>query len=447
MRLDYERHELSSLCGDLPEDEFNDFKFDIIEHGVIEKKIILLDGKILDGWHRYRAVSEIIQSGTTLDSELVFAEYQGTSPNTYVLSKNEIRRHLNSSQRAMVTVKLNDWKPHGSNQYDKVDDPNGSSTLSTREMADKSNTNKTAIIRGKKVERADPELGDEVVKGNITLFHAEKIVDSRNAPSPAPVEDVPELFEEPAPAELELQKVRKQLEDANKKLAEVPVVSPPKIEELDNVVVIESPEEAAAFANFKKTEERKARKAARRIERDQELSKSATVLPSGEQRYSVILADPPWRYDFSQTVDREIENHYPTMTIEEIKDMDVASICHDDAVLYLWTTTAKLPLGLEVMESWGFTYKSSAVWVKDKIGMGYWFRGRHEFLLVGTRGKFPPPKAELRRDSIFEDMRTEHSKKPDIVIEYLDEIFPDYAKIELFCRNPREGWDVWGNEV
>ena len=184
-----------------------------------------------------------------------------------------------------------------------------------------------------------------------------------------------------------------------------------------------------------------------RQKRDEQLAAQATQLPTGEQKYTVIYADPPWKYDFSETTTREIENHYPTMELVDIKTLKVAEICYEDAVLFLWTTPPKLPEALEVMEAWGFEYKTNAVWVKEgRIGMGYWWRNQHEHLLVGTRGTFSPPSPENRLSSVIEASREAHSVKPVTVAEYLKKLYPDHAKIELFARNQRKGWFAWGNQ-
>lgn len=98
------------------------------------------------------------------------------------------------------------------------------------------------------------------------------------------------------------------------------------------------------------------------------------------KKYEVIYADPPWRYDFSKSNSREIENQYPTMSVDEICSLKVPTA--DNAVLYLWATAPKLLEALRVMDAWGFEYKTNAVWDKQIIGMGYWFRGQHELLLV-----------------------------------------------------------------
>lgn len=161
------------------------------------------------------------------------------------------------------------------------------------------------------------------------------------------------------------------------------------------------------------------------------------------KKYQIIYADPPWRYDFSKSNSRKIENQYPTMTVREICDLEIPS--EDNSVLYLWGTAPKLPEALQVMKSWGFTYKSQAVWDKETMGMGYWFRGQHEILLVGVKGKFSPPK--LKKPSVFRYKRSKHSKKPNEIRDYIALAFPDNSKVELFARNKTEGWDVFGNEV
>ena len=92
------------------------------------------------------------------------------------------------------------------------------------------------------------------------------------------------------------------------------------------------------------------------------------------RQYPIILADPPWTYDFQSSPSRAIENHYPTMALEEICALPVASLAAEHAILYLWTTAPKLEEGMQVLKSWGFTYRTSMVWVKDKIGMGKYVR-------------------------------------------------------------------------
>ena len=168
------------------------------------------------------------------------------------------------------------------------------------------------------------------------------------------------------------------------------------------------------------------------------------------EEISVLLADPPWQYDLAETDNRQIENQYPTASVSEI-------ITHinkpwmpplaKDCVLYLWATAPKFEEALKVLEEWGFTYKTCAVWDKEKIGMGYWFREQHEMLLVGTKGKFSPPTPENRFSSVFREAREGHSEKPECVYKAIEKMFPKANKFEMYQRTPREGWAGGGNEV
>jgi len=183
------------------------------------------------------------------------------------------------------------------------------------------------------------------------------------------------------------------------------------------------------------------------IEREKERRepKAIPLPPTTIEPGEVIYADPPWRYDFSETESREVENQYPTMTLEKIIEHGVPAT--DDAVLFLWATAPKLREALRVMEAWGFEYKTNAVWDKQKIGMGYWFRGQHELLLVGTKGAFSPPPEECRFLLVISEPRGKHSVKPKAAREMIEKMFPGKDKIELFGRENHPGWRLWGNEI
>jgi len=169
-------------------------------------------------------------------------------------------------------------------------------------------------------------------------------------------------------------------------------------------------------------------------------------LPTGK-RYPVIYADPPWRYDYAETESRAIENQYPTMPLDDICALPVSDLATDDAVLFLWATSPKLTEALRVVESWGFTYRTCAVWAKPQIGMGYYFRQQHELLLVATRGSLPAPPPSARPGSVITADRTKHSAKPADFAAVIEAMYPTLPKVELFCRSPRDGWDVWGNQA
>jgi N6-adenosine-specific RNA methylase IME4 len=170
-------------------------------------------------------------------------------------------------------------------------------------------------------------------------------------------------------------------------------------------------------------------------------------MPAGV-RYPVLYAEPPWRYENAPigASGRAIENHYPTMTLEEICALEVGEIAADDAVLYLWATAPMVMQAGAVIEAWGFAYRTNFVWIKDKIGMGYHARNQHEILLIAKRGSIPPPAPEDRVSSVVHADRGEHSEKPEIFYELIERFYPSLPKIELFSRAPRPGWDAWGNQ-
>jgi N6-adenosine-specific RNA methylase IME4 len=196
-----------------------------------------------------------------------------------------------------------------------------------------------------------------------------------------------------------------------------------------------------AYQTIRKQEQR-----LERVENIIEISKNNEPLSDIKQKFPVIYADPAWQYDYSVSDSRKIENQYPTMPLEDIKNMEVESISADDCILFMWTTSPKLKDSFEVLSSWGFQYKTCAIWDKKKIGMGYYFRQQHELLLVATKGNIPTPIPENRPSSIFGFERGDHSSKPHEVYEMIEKMYPEFAKIELFCRTPRSGWTAWGNQ-
>ncbi len=173
-------------------------------------------------------------------------------------------------------------------------------------------------------------------------------------------------------------------------------------------------------------------------------NKEFKPMPPG--KYSVIYADPPWQYDFTATECRQIQSEYGTEENSKLIKLDLPDM-PNNAVLYLWATAPKLREALSVMSEWGFEYKTNSVWDKEIIGMGYWFRGQHELLLIGVKGKVPPPPQEMRVSSILKERRGKHSKKPQTIYEWIEKWYPNQKWIELFSRNQRKDWTMWGNEV
>lgn len=178
--------------------------------------------------------------------------------------------------------------------------------------------------------------------------------------------------------------------------------------------------------------------------------RSSRDVPITDRRFPILYVDPPWRYEGAESANRQIENQYGTMSLEAIKALDVPGA--DNAVLFFWVTSPKLAEGLEVLRAWNFDYRTSMVWVKDRIGMGYYARQQHELLLIAKRGKFPVPEPENRPSSVFHAKRGEHSAKPELVYELIESMYPEYMTgseeetcfCEMFQRSPRAGWYGWG---
>lgn len=185
---------------------------------------------------------------------------------------------------------------------------------------------------------------------------------------------------------------------------------------------------------------------AERVERVIEIAAGNSPLETST-RYPVIYADPPWEYEHTKTDNRRIDNHYPTMPLSDICAMPVSELATPDAVLFLWATSPKLEEALRVVAAWGFTYRTSMVWVKPQIGMGYYARQQHELLLIATRGSLPVPEPANRPNSVLESPRTEHSRKPEEYYGIIESMYPEYERIELFSRNQRRGWAAWGNQA
>lgn len=182
---------------------------------------------------------------------------------------------------------------------------------------------------------------------------------------------------------------------------------------------------------------------AKTIKREEMVAeKRVRPLPFGQ--YRVICADPPWQYSNSG-FDEAADNLYPTMPLDDICALPVSTLATHDTVLFLWATNPLLPEALQVLDAWGFTYKTNLAWIKDQgRGKGWYLRSKHELLLIGVRPETPHPVE--RPDSCFEaDRGSVHSRKPQAAYDIIERMYPG-PRIELFARSPRPGWDVWGNE-
>lgn len=379
-------HEYANVFPMLTGEALEAFDQDVKENGVREP-IVFYQGYLLDGRNRYMAARR-------WGIEYPYVEYEGENPLAYVISLNLTRRHLTESQRGMAASKLEAFR-HGDNQHTAGDA--NLHLLDRGEAARIMNVSERTVATAAKVRDAGaPELVEAVETGKVSVSAAAVITEL------------------------------------------------PKEEQVE--VVAHGEREILQRAKEINADKAKIRRA-QRIERIAEINKGNTELGT-QTRYPIIYADPPWRYENPPigSTSRAIENHYDTMTLEDICALPVAKLAADDALLYLWATAPKLAECMKVIEAWGFEYRTNMVWDKVKIGMGYHARNQHEILLIAKRGEIPPPEAGKQPSSVYREERTEHSAKPAFFAEMIEAAYPTLPKIELFCRSPREGWAVWGNQ-
>ncbi len=185
------------------------------------------------------------------------------------------------------------------------------------------------------------------------------------------------------------------------------------------------------------------------------------------KQYGIIYADPPWRYDRKHG-SGVAENHYPTMSIEEICALPVSELAAKDSTLFLWATFPQLNEAFRVIDAWGFKYKTIAFqWIKLNrnvqldnftiltvkdilhkscfFGLGRWTRGNTECCLLATKGK--PKRINAGVGQLIFSPIEKHSKKPLEARKKIKELMGECNSIELFARESVDGWDCWGDEV
>lgn len=174
------------------------------------------------------------------------------------------------------------------------------------------------------------------------------------------------------------------------------------------------------------------------------------------QKYNIIYADPPWSFNSVNTggkMNSGAAAKYQTMTLDEMKAMDVPALCEKDCVLVMWYVSSQPQEALDLVKSWGFTLKNmnAFIWCKlstnllQHFGMGYWTRAGAECALIAVRGK---PKAACRSiRQVRNEVIGKHSEKPAIFRDDIVKLCGDLPRLEMFARVSAPGWDVFGNEV
>jgi N6-adenosine-specific RNA methylase IME4 len=316
--------------------------------------------------------------------EPVYEPFTGDDPAAFVLSQNLARRHLGPSERAMVAARMANLK--WGQRADYAERPIGLSAAAGLCNVSERHIKRATVV----LKHGTPELQEAVDRGRIAVHEAAKAA-----------KESPE-----AQAEF-----------------------------------LAATAAGQTFQSWKNNHGRKTRAA--------QLAATTKALSVGERRWPVILADPPWDFQV-YALDKQTSHpthHYPVMPHDKICALPVAELAADDCVLFLWTTSPLWRKAFEVLDAWGFEYKTNLVWDKEKPGMGYWVRGQHELLLLATKGHPPLPRTENMPISVIRERRREHSRKPEASYALIERMFPDLPKLELFARQTRPGWDVWGNET
>lgn len=379
-----EFHELASIFPLMGDDEYQALVRDIENNGLLEA-VWLYEGKIIDGRNRYRACLELRITPQ-------FRTWQGSgSPLAFVISLNLNRRHLTSSQKAVVALEVEKHLAHEARQQQgRRSDLLQKSAKSLRplhaaeEAGKLVGTNRQYVITAKQIHKSAPELLETVRSGKLTIPEA-------------------------------------------RQLSRLPA---------DQRESIQSLVEQGGAKNIKEGM-RKVRLAG------QVQAIEKMVLPKG--KYHVLVADPPWPYTKrSGDTTHRGTIPYPAMTLADIEALDVGSLAHEDCILWLWTTNAFMAEAHQVAQRWGFEVKTVLTWAKDRMGLGDWLRGQTEHCLLAVKGR--PVVTLSNQTTLLHGRVGEHSQKPEEFYRLVESLCPG-SKCELFARRRQEGWHTFGAEV
>lgn len=388
----YEIHPAADLFPMMPDEQLKILADDIKKQGLIYP-IILLDGQILDGRNRLKACGMAGIKPT-------FSEYTNSrTPTEYVLAVNCKRRDLTLSQRAMIAASALPMleaearqrmaagggdKKSGVEIIPPLIENAGKARDKAAELMD---VNPRYVSDAKRLQAEAPEVAAEVAAGTKTLPEAKR-----------------EVFEKPLSFCPTCQAAYK-LSDGHTC----------------------EPESTLTSVNFNS---------------DKDVFITSLDEVKG-QKFSCIYADPPWSYQ-NQGTRGSTDNHYQTMTVDQIAAMPIGELAADNSHLHLWTTNAFLFECPKIFAAWGFEFKSSFVWVKPQMGMGNYWRNSHEILLLGVKGNLTARAKNLMSWSQIK--RGKHSEKPQEIRSMIERLSPG-PYLELFGRKYAKGWTVFGNEI
>lgn len=380
-------NEFRNYIRPLSSEEFEKLEASVLSEG-IRDPLVVWQGILLDGYHRYKIAQEHGLEYKTVEVELPDRD----AAKEWILVNQLGRRNLTEQEASYYRGKLYSARKqsHGGDRKSSCQNVNLIGTA--EELGSQYGVSERTIIRdeqfSKAVDKVADEIGDEA--RNAILSGQAKVPKERVEQLVEINQEAPELVEPILRGEIAI-------------------------------------------------------KEAERIIRRRDRIESTPVIPDG--KFNVIYADPPWKYDFGFDIHGAADRHYHTMTIQELCDLPIPEIVEDNAVLFMWVTSPKLFDANKVITAWGFEYKTSFVWDKVKHVMGHYNSVRHEFLLVCVKGSFPKQSDTLHDSVITIERSDEHSEKPEYFRQLIEDMYPKSKKIELFARKPAEGWASWGNEL
>lgn len=374
--------ELKKYMRPLRDEEYEKLKESVLSEG-IRDPLVTWNGRLLDGYHRYKIAQEYNLEYKTIDINLPDKE----AAKEWMIINQLGRRNLTPQEASYYRGKLYESKKRQGARTDLTSGQNVQKLSTAEEIGKQYGVDEKTIRRdaefSKVVDKITEEVGEEAKRAilsgqaNIPKKDIEKLIEIK--------QKAPELVKPVLQGEVPLQRAK--LEVQKKIAASIPKPAPP------------------------------------------------------EGKYSVIYADPPWQYSNSGFT-TSAANQYLTMPTQEICNLPIGELANDNAVLFLWATSPMLKDALRVCEAWGFDYKTNFVWIKNHHTGGFYCYGQHELLFIATKGSMLPNTNGLR-SSVISAPRREHSRKPDEVYDIIEAMY-DGPYIELFARTKREGWAGWG---
>lgn len=403
---DYQVHPEVHLLPPMSAGERAALKGSLQDKGLLEP-IVVFQGRIAEGLHRYEVARELFQEGVPLTilrlqfRELGAAELGGAAFRDWVLAKNCTRRHLSASQVAIVAAR----------EYCQSVDANEAGQGKQRpQFAERFGVSERTLQDAITVWRSERmQLREAVFQGNIAIHAA--VDELRQANSPF------------VPAEQSHEITHPSMMDRSV----VEAISPTTVRGDGGR------SKGGIVGNGKSHILRPSGK---------DIVDSLAELKREGVRFGTIYADPPWAYN-NEATRGAATDHYPTMSVEALCQLPVAELAATDCHLHLWTTNAFLFDSLRVLEAWGFEYKSACIWVKPQMGLGNYWRVSHEFCLLGVRGSAPFASHDLM--SWFQADRLAHSEKPPEMRARIEAV-SQAPYLELFARRLTPGWTSLGNE-